>query len=84
MAFFMKWFGPLFTHSAAAGALPTLLAATSPNVVPGGYYGPMGLMELKGPPGVAKISKQALDEGVAKALWDEAERLTAQKLTPGP
>ncbi len=80
----MRLFGPIFMHSAAAGALPTLLAATSPAVVPGGYYGPQGPMELKGPPGVAKISPQALDTKVAEGLWREAERLTGEHFTPSP
>jgi len=33
--------------TAAHGALPTLFAATSPKVIPGGYYGPDGIGELK-------------------------------------
>lgn len=64
------------SHSAADGALPTLLAATSPTVAPGGYYGPQGFQEAKGPPGVAEIKPQAKDADVARRLWDESERLT--------
>src|ERR1700761_6256990 len=51
-------------HSAAAGALPTLMAATMPGVKGGQYFGPQGWLELKGPPGPGKIEKQALDAGV--------------------
>jgi NAD(P)-dependent dehydrogenase (short-subunit alcohol dehydrogenase family) len=84
MGFAMKFFSPIFTHPAAEGALPTLLAATAPDAAPGGYYGPQKFMEMKGPPGQAKIASQALDKTVAAALWDAAETLTGEKLTPGP
>jgi NAD(P)-dependent dehydrogenase (short-subunit alcohol dehydrogenase family) len=64
-------------QSAAAGALPTLYAATSASVVPGGcYYGPLGFQEFKGPPGVAVIKPHAEDPGVAKRLWEISEGLT--------
>jgi NAD(P)-dependent dehydrogenase (short-subunit alcohol dehydrogenase family) len=66
----------LFGQSSAAGALPTLYAATSPLVVPGGYYGPTGFQELKGPPGIAVIKPQALDLNTAKRLWEVSEELT--------
>jgi len=64
------------SHSAADGALPTLMAATQPRVKPGGYYGPQGWQEMKGPPGVAEIKPQALDADIARRLWVESERLT--------
>ncbi len=82
--FGMKVFGPIFMHSGADGALPTLMAATMPDARPGGYYGPQGFMDTKGPPGVARISLRARDLGVAKALWEAAERLTGERFTPGP
>jgi len=66
----------IFGQSAAAGALPTLYAATSPKAAPGGYYGPTGFQELKGPPGVAVIKPQALDLNTAKRLWEVSEELT--------
>jgi NAD(P)-dependent dehydrogenase (short-subunit alcohol dehydrogenase family) len=63
-------------HSAAAGALPTLMAATMPGVKGGQYFGPQGWLELKGPPGPGKIEKHALDAGVGSQLWEASERLT--------
>jgi NAD(P)-dependent dehydrogenase (short-subunit alcohol dehydrogenase family) len=68
--------GPLVSQSAAAGALPVLFAATSPEARGGDYYGPGGLMEMKGPPRRARISDRARDEALARRLWDESERLT--------
>ena len=66
----------VLSHSAADGALPILMAATLPDPTPGGYYGPTGFQEMKGPPGVAVIKRQARDADVARRLWTESERLT--------
>jgi NAD(P)-dependent dehydrogenase (short-subunit alcohol dehydrogenase family) len=67
---------PLISHSAAAGALPILLAATAPDVRPGGYYGPTLQKEMKGPPGPAAIAPQASDEDAARGLWEASEAMT--------
>jgi NAD(P)-dependent dehydrogenase (short-subunit alcohol dehydrogenase family) len=59
------------------GAVPTLFAATSPDAVGGGYYGPQGFQEMRGGDvGPAKVTAQALDEVAAGRLWRECERLT--------
>jgi len=39
---------PYLGQSAAAGALPTMFAACSPNAENGGFYGPCGFGEMKG------------------------------------
>ncbi len=67
---------PFAGQSAAQGALPTLFAATSPQAQPGGYYGPAGFYELKGPPVPAKIMPRAKDAAVAARLWDVSAVLT--------
>jgi NAD(P)-dependent dehydrogenase (short-subunit alcohol dehydrogenase family) len=67
---------PILSQDAAHGALPTLLAATAPEAVPGGYYGPNGFQELKGLPAPAKIAPAADDRELAARLWAETERLT--------
>lgn len=64
------------SHSAADGALPTLMAATMPGVTGGQYFGPQGFQEMKGPPGPGKIEPQALDARVAADLWSASEALT--------
>jgi NAD(P)-dependent dehydrogenase (short-subunit alcohol dehydrogenase family) len=68
--------GAFVGQSAAAGALPTLYAATSSLAVPGAYYGPTGFQELKGPPGIAMIKPQGLDTVTARKLWEVSETLT--------
>lgn len=74
------WLGvllaPVLSQSAAAGALPTLFAATAPDAKPGGYYGPQGLFELKGAVGEARIGRHARDTAVASRLWDVSRELT--------
>jgi len=73
-------FGPLVglvLNSDAAGALPTLYAATAETVESGGYYGPQGLFEARGKRvGPARIAPQALDAAVAARLWAACEALT--------
>jgi NAD(P)-dependent dehydrogenase (short-subunit alcohol dehydrogenase family) len=66
---------PIFSQSAEHGALPILFAAASPGVEPGGYYGPNGIGELKGPPGPARIGPQAKNRATAARLWESSERL---------
>jgi NAD(P)-dependent dehydrogenase (short-subunit alcohol dehydrogenase family) len=73
----MKVLGSFLSHSASAGALATLFAATSPQAAPNGYYGPNGFYELKGTVAPAKIFPQAKDEAVARKLWEVSEQLTA-------
>jgi NAD(P)-dependent dehydrogenase (short-subunit alcohol dehydrogenase family) len=75
--------GPLLSQSAAAGALPTLYAATAPDVRGGDYFGPDGPIEMKGAPARARISSRAKDEAVARRLWEESERLTGVTFRPG-
>ena len=67
---------PFMSQSAAAGALPTLFAATSPEAEGGAYYGPDGFYEMKGAPAPAYIAPPAKDEQVARRLWEVSEHLT--------
>lgn len=75
------WF--LF-QPAAQGALPTLFAATSPDIVPGGYYGPDKFGETRGSPSVARVPPQADDDAVASRLWDVSARLTGASFATEP
>ncbi|MCA9573874.1 MAG: SDR family oxidoreductase [Sandaracinaceae bacterium] len=67
---------PVAAQSAAMGALPSLYAAVSPDVVQGGYYGPQSLGGMRGHPGRASATRSARDEDVARRLWDVSEQLT--------
>jgi NAD(P)-dependent dehydrogenase (short-subunit alcohol dehydrogenase family) len=68
--------GNLFGQSAAAGAGPSLYAATSPDVAPGQFIGPSHLVELFGPPKVVRPSRQARNLADASRLWEISEELT--------
>jgi NAD(P)-dependent dehydrogenase (short-subunit alcohol dehydrogenase family) len=66
-----------FLNTDSEGALPTLYAATSPDVVSGGYYGPQGFQEMRGEVvGPAQISPAARNEADAAKLWGICEELT--------
>lgn len=73
--------GPFIAQSAAAGALPTLYAATSPDAKGGTLYGPDGFYEMKGSPRKSKIVPSAFDQNVWRRLWDVSERLTGMTTT---
>jgi NAD(P)-dependent dehydrogenase (short-subunit alcohol dehydrogenase family) len=68
--------GPLLFQNAAMGALPTLRAATDPDVKGGQYYGPDGLGEQRGHPKLVSSSKQSHDEDLQHRLWKVSEELT--------
>ena len=70
------WLPSVLAQTASDGALPSLYAATSPNVVKAGYYGPTGLMEFKSGVGEATVAPRARDQAVAAKLWEVSETLT--------
>jgi NAD(P)-dependent dehydrogenase (short-subunit alcohol dehydrogenase family) len=62
------------------GTEPMLYAATSPDAVNGGYYGPNGFLELVGPTRVARLNRRMRDDVTAARLWALAEELTGTHL----
>ncbi len=75
-AIVLKIFSPILMQPDAAGALPTLYAATSPEARGGQYIGPDGFMEMKGAPVVVHPRPQGQDMVVAAKLWTASEQLT--------
>jgi NAD(P)-dependent dehydrogenase (short-subunit alcohol dehydrogenase family) len=73
---FVRRFASFLFQPVPQGALPSLLAATSPTAEPGGYYGPNRMMEVRGLPDKARAPQQALDRAVASRLFDVSEELT--------
>lgn len=63
-------------QDADAGALPTLRAATDPDVLGGEYYGPRRLRESRGAPVRVVSTEAAHDAATAAKLWDSSQRLT--------
>jgi NAD(P)-dependent dehydrogenase (short-subunit alcohol dehydrogenase family) len=66
----------LIAQSAERGALPTLYAATMPDVRGGEYWGPDGPGELVGHPTRVGSSRSSRDGRTAVRLWGRAEELT--------
>lgn len=73
-------FGPFRLQEVGIGTEPLLYAAADPGAIQGGYYGPSGLFEVRGPTRSARIPRRARDAEAARLLWDEAERLTGVPL----
>jgi len=65
---------PLVFQSAAAGANPSLYAATLAD--PGSYTGPQRRGESRGPVGPARLSRYAADDDLATRLWALSEQMT--------
>jgi len=75
----MGLLAPVFGQSGAAGALPTIMASTAPEIKGGAYYGPLGLGNLRGAPGLNTPAPQGQNAAVAARLWDVSEVLTGVK-----
>ncbi|MGW1343784.1 oxidoreductase [Kribbella sp. NPDC002412] len=58
----------LVAQSAAAGAWPSLYAATNPDLRPGSYVGP-GFFEYRGKPAIVLPTRTAQDPALAERLW---------------
>lgn len=74
---------PVFAMNPWQGALPTLYAATAPDAQGGEYYGPDGLMEIRGYPTRVATSDAALEVEVAERLWRVSEALTGVQCNVG-
>ena len=69
----------LIMSSVEKGALPTLYAATSPDVKGGDYFGPSGLfggLIGRRTPVKVQSSERSHDKTVARKLWEVSEELT--------
>jgi hypothetical protein len=66
----------LLAQNATMGALPTLYAATMPEVKGGEFYGPDGLGQMRGHPRTTGSTRASKDAAVAAKLWRKAEELT--------
>jgi NAD(P)-dependent dehydrogenase (short-subunit alcohol dehydrogenase family) len=63
-------------QTADMGALPTLYAATVPDLPGGSFVGPDGFMEQRGYPHVVTAADKAYDEAAWRRLWEVSEDLT--------
>ncbi|MEO0688761.1 MAG: oxidoreductase [Pseudomonadota bacterium] len=70
----------VLAQSARLGAYPTALAAADERAVSGGYYGPTGPFDARGPVGDAIIEKRAKCEETMWRLWEVSEELVGEQL----
>ena len=79
---FMSIGNALLAQSAAAGALPTLYAATAPDVRGGDYVGPGGPLKMIGAPIRQRSNRASHDADAARKLWDTSINLTGVDFAP--
>ena len=73
-----KLTNPLISQPAAAGAIPSVLAAAGIEARRGAYYGPQKMSEARGPVSDAIVADAALDRQVAEKLWRVSEELVGE------
>ena len=57
-------------------AKPQVMAALDEDASGGDYFGPQGIGEFSGPPGIAKIKPWALKADENRRLWEVSTELT--------
>jgi NAD(P)-dependent dehydrogenase (short-subunit alcohol dehydrogenase family) len=73
---FWRFLNVIVAIPAKRGAEATLYAATEDEALKYPYWGPTGIIEMRGWTGRAKINPKAMDEGTARRLWDVSESMT--------
>lgn len=73
----------IITQTAQQGALPTLFAATVPDLAGGTYVGPSGFGEIQGAPRPVGSTAASHDRETAGRLWAACEELTGSGPVPG-
>lgn len=71
-----KHLNKVFAQNLEMGTLPTLRAAVDPDARQGDYFGPGGMMEMRGYPVKVKSNKRSKDEDSAETLWELSEKMT--------
>ncbi|MEP7037598.1 MAG: SDR family NAD(P)-dependent oxidoreductase [Acidobacteriota bacterium] len=75
----IEFLNGFFAQDISMGALPTLRAAFDETAKGGEYFGPKGLMEMRGYPIEVKPNSLAQDSQIAEKLWQASEQLTGVK-----
>ena len=75
----ISFLNKFFAQDSSMGALPTLYAASAPDVVSGDYFGPSGFMEMRGYPAKVASNRLSHDKDIAAELWEVSQNLTGVK-----
>lgn len=81
IAGFVNLANRFLAQSGEMGSLPSLYAATSPDVEAGAFYGPSGLLKMRGWPAREKPNSKRVTTELAVRLWELSEDLTGIKFT---
>jgi NAD(P)-dependent dehydrogenase (short-subunit alcohol dehydrogenase family) len=73
---FFSFTNNFMAQSQEMGALPTLYAATNPEIEGGEFIGPDGFLAQRGYPHKARSSARSYDPETAQRLWQVSEELT--------
>jgi NAD(P)-dependent dehydrogenase (short-subunit alcohol dehydrogenase family) len=73
---------PVIGQKPAAGALPSLYAATQPDLPGGSFVGPSQLLEMRGAPKLVGMTGVARDPAAAARLWELSEAATGVTFLP--
>ncbi len=73
---FWRFLNVIVAIPAKKGAESTLFAATEEEALEYPYWGPTGIIEMRGSTGRARINPKALDEVRGARLWEVSEELT--------
>ncbi len=73
---FMALTNRVLAQSADMGALPTLYAATVPEIPGGSFVGPDEMFEQRGHPHIVTAAGKAYDEDAWRRLWEVSEQMT--------
>ena len=79
----IRFFNRFLAQTPDMGALPTLRAATAPDVRGGDYYGPSKRMEMVGYPVKVASNGRSHDAAVAAELWTVSEEMTGVQYNLG-
>ena len=71
-----RMLNPIIAQSQEMGALPSLYAATSPEIHGGEYIGPDRFFGQHGYPRIVRSSPRSYDQDLARHLWEVSEELT--------
>ena len=66
----------ILAQPASQGALPTLAACVSPDLIGASFIGPNGFLQMRGTPKLTRAKALAYDQLLAKNLWQVSEELT--------
>jgi NAD(P)-dependent dehydrogenase (short-subunit alcohol dehydrogenase family) len=75
----LRGLNKLFAQHVNMGVLPTLRAAFDEDAKAGEFYGPSGIMNLRGCPVAHQSNKRSYDETISRELWKRSEEMTGIK-----